>query len=169
MNVNEFIDLMLGRGAEPSPFAVIYDGNLTAMVWEDGTTTKTHRQDPDKYDPLFGTIACIVRKLTNNRGHAIDDNEALITELANGIQSVDDIDGLIQYAKFTLSILNVLHDSVDLWLPHLGPAEEKPESAKPDIADEVADAYCKGMTEISEKEREATRAEIRRIMDMGDF
>lgn len=168
MELDEFINFMLGVNVdEPSPFAIVYDGNLTAIVWEDGSVTRTHRKDPDKYDPLFGTLACIVRKISNNRGHSVDDNEALIAELASSIHSVDDIDGLIKYAKFTLNILNVLRGSQELWLPHLGPSDDD-EPAK-EAEETYVDRLMKDYEDIFEKRGDEARAEVRRMLDLGEL
>ena len=127
---------------EPLPDAerVIFNAPATVVLWTDGTKTISKARGGDEYDPLFGLVACIVRKLTHNKGHAVDDFEGLINELNDGIQSPEDIDGLTDFCLLTLDILTTLRCSSDKWLPQLGEPDvpEDTEKAKEELRSMVA-------------------------------
>ena len=68
---------------DPLPDAerVIFNAPATVVLWKDGTKTVSKVRGGDEYDPLFGLLACIVRKLTRNKGHAVNDFEGMLREL----------------------------------------------------------------------------------------
>lgn len=148
----------------PKPFAVIYDGDLTAIAWDDGTVTRTHRMDGDERDMLFGTLACIIRKVTNNRGHAVDDYEPMLRFIASCIEEEDDVDYLIDDCLLFLDVLSVLRDSKDKWLSQLGKGETKPVEASKPMAPKVVTP-----TEEKLAEYERTRQTVRNLVDMGEL
>lgn len=153
--------------------AIIFDGDLTAVAWEDGSVTRTHRVDDDEYDPLFGTMACIVRKLSNNRGHAVDNLEEWMHEVAGEIHSTDDLDSQIDELEGKLNALRTLRINEDKWLPQLGkPEAPKPKPAKPKAV--VATDYNRKvdtakLMEATLHNQEMTRQEIRNLIDNGEL
>lgn len=108
----------------------IFNGPATIALWADSTKTVSKARGGDEYDPLFGLLACILRKLTRNRGHAVDEFEGMLREIAGNISSPDDIDGLIDFCMLTLDILTVLRDSSDKWLSQLGEPEGEPDRSE---------------------------------------
>ena len=170
-------------GILPGVHDIIFDGRLTAIVWDDGTDTRTHLADGDTYDPLFGVIACIVRKLTNNRGHSVNDNEPLINEMARDIQSMDDIDTMTDYCLFTLDILSVLQCSSNIWLKHLGDgiesdAEDKQPSSCSNTSTDEKLTWLSDKVDLMNEEirlseeirrREEVRQKIRDLLDAGEL
>ena len=164
----------------PRPFSIIYDGDLTAITWDDGVVTRTHRQKDDEYDPLLGTLACITRKLTNNEGHGVDLFEDQMHVLADSIEDESDVDYLIDYYSTVVDMLVVLRDSKDKWLPQLGPKDEpereeaKPDSMVSDSAIEVS-AVRPTSAELEERieslvhHREQMRQKIRDLIDEGEL
>lgn len=119
----EFVRRAYGVEGEPElPHAekVVFSGPATVMLWPDGTKTVTKCREGDSLDYVFGMLACIIRKLTGNRGHAVDDNEDALRAMAGSIESVEDLDDLIDYAQLMLDTLVVLRTSSALWIDHLG-------------------------------------------------
>lgn len=51
----------------PKPERVILNKPATIVLWSDGTKTIAKCDEDDSYDPLFGIIACVIRKLGRNR------------------------------------------------------------------------------------------------------
>lgn len=166
----------------PRPFSIIYDGDLTAITWDDGVVTRTHRQKDDEYDPLLGTLACITRKLTNNEGHGVDLFEDQMHVLADSIEDESDVDYLIDYYSTVVDMLIVLRDSKDKWLPQLGPKDEpereeaKPDSMAPEPAIKVSyvpisstSAELEERVESLVRDREQMRQKIRNLIDEGEL
>lgn len=162
----------------PQPFSIIYDGDLTAITWDDGTVTRTHRQSDDKYDPLLGTLNCIVRKLTDNEGHGVDVFEQTMTDVAKYVQSEDDLDEIIEAYEIALDTLYVLRSSKPKWLPQLG--EDEPEEPSPtfrvdDSAITTGHVVSDKTTQLEERidqltrEREAMRQKVRDLIDAGEL
>ena len=98
-------------------------GSVTLVRWDNGDgKSYTHAvlRGGDEYDPLFGIMACIVRKLTDNKGHAVDAAEDDLHWIADYVDSVEDIDDLWQYQQMIADMLGTLLANVDAWLPLLG-------------------------------------------------
>lgn len=168
----------------PTAAKIIFSGGATIILWDDGTKTVAKCHGGDEFDPLFGIMACIVRKLTGNRGHGVNDSEQLISELAGRIKSLDDVDELIDETLRRLDLLAVLAESADMWMDQLGPADEPngaEEPAMPSVPDAAAES---GKTKVSftdraseledriekiERERDAIRQEIRDLIDRGEL
>lgn len=165
------LDAMTAEASEPEIEDIILNGPATVLKWDDGSKTVSKVRDGDKWDPMFGIIACIFRKLTRNRGHGVDDNEPLIAEMAEDIRSLDDIDRMTDFCLLTLDALTILRDSADLWYDKLGPEDEP-------VAEELpADEYVKYvhtkdlsdyMDELDRKHEEM-RQTIRDLVDKGEL
>lgn len=168
----------------PTAAKIIFSGGATIILWDDGTKTVAKCRGGDEFDPLFGIMACIVRKLTGNRGHGVNDNEQLISELAGHIKSLDDIDELIDESLRRLDLLAVLAESADMWMDQLGPASESDGAEEPAMPSVTDAAVENGKTYISfsdrtseledriekiERERDAIRQEIRDLIDRGEL
>lgn len=152
----------------PEAFSIIFDHGMTAVTWADGTTTKTHCQGGDEFDPLFGIMACAVRKLTNNEGHAVDDCEGFLHDFADSIDEPDDIDALIGFYSLLLDVLTVLRESECVWGPQLE-ADEPPAAKKPESKKAVATTTNEVESEASVRERERVSQIVRRLIDMGEL
>lgn len=168
----------------PTAAKVIFSGGATIILWDDGTKTVAKCHGGDEFDPLFGIMACIVRKITGNRGHGVNDNEQLISELAGRIKSLDDVDELIDETLRRLDLLTILAESADLWMDQLGPANEPngaDESAMPSVPDAAVEnektkvfisdrvSELEDRIERAARERDATRQEIRDLIDRGEL
>lgn len=168
----------------PTAAKIIFSGGATIILWDDGTKTVAKCRGGDEFDPLFGIMACTVRKITGNRGHGVNDNEQLISELAGHIKSLDDIDGLIDETLRRLDLLAVLAESADMWMDQLGPANEPngaEESAMPSAPDAAVEnektrvSFSDRTSELEdriekiERERDVIRQEIRDLIDRGEL
>lgn len=168
----------------PTAAKIIFSGGATIILWDDGTKTVAKCRGGDEFDPLFGIMACTVRKLTGNRGHGVNDNERLISELAGRIKSLDDVDELIDETLRRLDLLAVLAESADMWMDQLGPANEPngaEESAMPSAPDAAVEnektkvSFSDRASELEdriekiERERDAIRQEIRDLIDRGEL
>lgn len=165
-----------GSGDDPQPAIrkVIFNGGATIVFWNDGSKTVAKCHGGDKFDPLFGIMACAARKLTHNHGHGVDDNEPIIADLAKRIKSTDDIDELIEDCLRRLDLLTVLADSADLWMDQLGPACEPERDSHCDahVANPVVSSRMDELESRLEdlvREREAMRQKIRDLVDAGEL
>lgn len=161
----------------PEMDEIILNNPAVVVKWADGTKTVSKARGGDEWDPLFGIIACTVRKLTDNHGHGVDDNESLIAEMAKDIQSLDDIDYMMDFCVLTLDILTVLRDSKDLWYGKLGPDEDDFFEASP-VIDDRAVTIEHAIDKSSEledridqlvREREEMRQKVRDLIDAGEL
>lgn len=99
--------LGIERASElPRPNKVIINDPATVILWSDGTKTVSKCQDDDEYDPLFGIIACVVRKLGLNRVK-VDAWEWVIEFLANNLADADE-------CRFISDVLATVADAWDL-------------------------------------------------------
>lgn len=88
------------------PNRVIFSGCATIVLWSDGTKTVSKCHDDDEYDPLFGIMACVVRKLGLNRVK-VDAWEWVIEFLANNLADADE-------CRFMSDVLATVADAWDL-------------------------------------------------------
>lgn len=159
--VDSFVTIF-GSDDNPSVESVILSGPATVVLWDDGTKTVTKLREGDEWDPLFGILACIVRKLTRNRGHAVNDSEELLHAIAADVQCIEDVDALIDYGQFVLDVLEVLRDAAPLWMMMLGPDDEQTEAEDVDEPQPMS-------AEEAVRERERTRQTIRDLVDRGEL
>lgn len=176
------IDDMSDPGV-PEISEVILNDPATVVKWSDGTKTVSKARGGDKWDPMFGIIACAVRKLTRNRGHGVSENEPLIAEMAKDIQSLSDIDEMTDFCLLTLDVLTILRDSADLWYGKLGPADDEAEkdggvasdTSDPFYATSAQVAAASRVDELESRmegiiaERERMRQKIRDLIDAGEL
>lgn len=145
---------------DPKPTKVIFNGPATVTFFDDGTKVVTKAKDGDEFDPLFGIIACMVRKVGKNRV-TVDSWEPFIQFLAENLGSAKE-------CRFLADVLNATADAWDLdWVDEsMGEwAEQK--------ADESFDA-CFGEADDTETNEdkarcERTRQTIRDLMDRGEL
>ena len=139
----------------PKVDRLVFSGPATVTLFSDNTKCVTKCKDGDDYDPLFGVMACFVRRLTRNRGHAVDDYEPELKAIASEIQSPDDVKRLIGHYAVILNTLTMLDESSDKWLEHLGEGERKE-----DVEVEQPEAHI---------DHEAVRQAIRDLIDSGEL
>ena len=149
---------------------VIINGPATIVKWEDGKKTVTKCRGGDEFDPLFGIIACILRKLTNNCGHLVSEFEPDIREVAGFIDSIEDIEYMRDVALLWSDVLGVLLMSEDEWMDKLGPADEdadKTASAEKTNAERIASVEAD--LDKMAREQEVVRQKVRDLIDAGEL
>ena len=139
----------------PNVDRLVFSGPATVTLFSDNTKCVTKCKDGDDYDPLFGVMACFVRRLTRNRGHAVDEYEPELKAIASEIQSPDDVKRLIGHYAVILNTLTMLDESSDKWLEHLGEGERKE-----DVEVEQSEAHI---------DHDAIRQAIRDLVDKGEL
>lgn len=141
----------------PTAERVTMDGPDTYVMWGDGSWTKAHCDAGDEYDPLLGIMLCAARKL----GHRVDDFADAFAIYADGIQSVSDLDELIEFERTLFEVLTALRLSTGTWLPQLGPDTECPVSGRVDELEDRVDDIVRS--------REAMRQKLRDLIDAGEL
>lgn len=141
----------LGRINRLKPSKVIINDPATIVLWDDGTKTVTKAKHGDEYDPLFGIMACALRKVGRNRV-SIDSWEPVIGFLADYLADADE-------CRLVADMLNATADALDL------------NGVMDDVEEYDARTVAKAPS-YSEKEHvgyERTRQTIRNLIDMGEL
>ena len=88
------------------PERVILNDPATIVLWSDNSKTVTKCQEDDEYDPLFGIMACAIRKIGLNRVK-VDAWEWVIEFLADNLMDPDE-------CRFISDVLAVTADAWEL-------------------------------------------------------
>ena len=112
-------------------------------------------------------LACALRKITRNRGHAVDEYEPALRAVTSGIQSVDDIDQLIEVGMNLVGALMVIRDGASFWYPELGPDADHAPADDEGACPPGAIDHVVALT--SEHEIEMMRQTIRNLIDAGEL
>lgn len=75
--------------AKPAPKKVILNAPATIVFFSDGSKVVSKAHGGDTFDPVFGIMACALRKTSNNR-ESIDVWEPVIGYLASFLGDADD-------------------------------------------------------------------------------
>lgn len=169
----------------PKAEEVIFNGPATIVKWDDGSKTVSKARGGDVFDPLFGLIACSVRKVTNNHRRMVDATEDQIRVIAECVESFDDLCGYREFFAIMSDALDVTIAAKDKWYSQLGPKEpetepeeEPKESTTIDTATTIGtvnvlvrDGYndLNERIEFLEREHERTRQQVRNLMDAGEL
>lgn len=89
-----------------TPTKVIFNDPATIVLWSDGSKTVTKRKDGDEFNPLFGVMACAMRKLGRNRVR-IDAWEGVLAFLADSVADADE-------CRMLADTLNATADALEL-------------------------------------------------------
>lgn len=132
---------------------VILNDPATVAIWDDGTKTVSKAGGGDEYDPLFGIMACALRKVGRNRVR-IDAWEWLIAFLADNLADADE-------CRLIADMLDVTAGMMEM----------------PDVAKEL-DRWADGMArdaepvevvEAIEVDQDRLRETIRNLRDEGEL
>lgn len=143
---------------------VIFNDPATVVYYDDGSKVVTKAKDGDEYDPLFGLLACALRKVGKNRVR-IDSWEHVIEFLAESIGSADECRVLADMLNATADAweLKGVAESMDKWAEEQ--REEDEESASTFTVS--PEGFCKVVN--SEEVQEAVRQAVRDLMDRGEL
>lgn len=92
--------------AKPAPEKVILNGIATIVLFNDRSKVVSKAHGGDTFDPVFGIMACALRKSSNNR-ERIDTWEPVISFLANFLGGAND-------CRIIADMLNVTADALEL-------------------------------------------------------
>ena len=156
---------------------VIFHDPATILFWGDGTKTVTKCHDGDEYDPLFGIMASVVRKVTKNRGHGVDAWEPIVAFLADYLADADECRTLAEVLNLTadaLELEGVAESMAEYDKRNEEPKqEEKPENPKPEKKKDEAEHTRRVISDVLEYGAthgyERTRQVIRDLVDRGEL
>lgn len=159
----------------PTPSEVIANGPATIVLWKDKTKTVTKCHDGDKYNGIFGILACAVRKLTKNKGKGVDHCEDVLRDIARYSLCIEDY-------RVLSDALAIVADALEI--DGVGPAvaahkwepkeeAEKEPKEKPVIKPNM-DPFGDCCTVIIPEDddtrfRERIRQTIRELIDKGEL
>lgn len=141
------------------PTKAIISYPATVLFFDDGTKVVTKCSDDDEYDPMFGIMACALRKSSRNR-ERIDMWEPIISYLVGYIWGADDCRILADMLNMTADALEA--DGVMDAVCDYDEANISHEYAKPTMA------YANPINS-AEPNYERTRQAIRDLVDRGEL
>lgn len=177
VRIDEFEDAVLHFanthfGQKPTDVKdVIFHDPATILFWEDGTKTVSKCHGVDEYDPLFGILASVVRKVTKNKGHGVDAWETIISFLADYLADADE-------CRTLADILNLTADAMELDGVAEGMAEyDKRTEEKSEEPNDDAEHTRRVISEVlddvleygANHGYERTRQVIRDLVDRGEL
>lgn len=140
-----------GRINRLKPSKVIINDPATVVFFDDNSKTVTKAKWGDSYDPLFGIMACALRKVGRNRV-SIDSWEPVIEFLADYLADADE-------CRTIADMLYATADALEL------------DGVMDDVEEYDARTVAKA-TSYGEREHvgyERTRQTIRNLIDMGEL
>lgn len=166
---------VFGVKKRPTPSKVIANGPATIVLWKDKTKTVTKCHDGDKFNGIFGILACAVRKLTKNKGKGVDHCEDVLRDIARYSLSIEDYRVLSDALAIVADALEI--DGVGpavaahKWEPKEESEEEPKEKPVIKADTDPFGNCCYVMTSEDDdtRFRERLRQEIRNLMDEGEL
>ena len=154
----------------PAPKRVIINDPATVVFFSDDTKTVTKAKDGDEYDPLFGIMACALRKVGKNRVR-IDAWEPVIDFLSSYLADAKECRVIADMLNTTADALEL--DGVIDAMEEYDVREDTPGCQVFDTAVKVSTSSVVGELETRvadiEKGRERTRQAIRDLIDRGEL
>lgn len=152
---------------EVRPEKVIFNDPATIVLWSDGTKTVTKCGKGDEYDPLFGVMACVVRKIGRNRV-SVDAWEWVIQFLADNLANSTEcrlVSDMLAVAADAIDLDGVMED-MEANDAYDGPSLDELRYT-PDHA--ILTNKMTLSDEVSEQIREQVRQDIRDLVDKGEL
>lgn len=155
---------------DPKPTKVIINDPATVVFFESGDKVVAKAKDGDEYDPLFGIMACALRKVGRNRVR-IDAWEPVIDFLSSYLADAKE-------CRVIADMLNTTADALELGgvmdaMEEYDVREDTPDCQVFDTAVKVSTSSVVGELETRvadiEKGRERTRQAIRDLIDRGEL
>lgn len=154
----------------PSPERVIINDPATVIFFDDNSKTVTKAKDGDEYDPLFGIMACALRKVGKNRVR-IDAWESVIDFLSSYLADAKECRVIADMLNTTADALEL--DGVMKAMEEYDVRKDTPDCQVFDttVKDGTTSAVGELETRVSdiEKGRERTRQAIRDLIDRGEL
>lgn len=166
----QLIDKFKAWRDRPMPKKVIINDPATVVFFSDGSKTVTKAKDGDEYDPLFGIMACALRKVGRNRVR-IDAWEPVIDFLSSYLADAKECRVIADMLNTTADALEL--DGVMDAMEEYDEREDTPDRQVFDTAAKVSTSSVVGELETRvadiEKGRERTRQAIRDLIDRGEL
>ena len=154
----------------PAPKRVIINDPATVVFFSDDTKTVTKAKDGDEYDPLFGIMACALRKVGKNRVR-IDAWEPVIDFLSSYLADAKECRVIADMLNTTADALEL--DGVMKAMEEYDEREDTPDCQVFDttVKDGTTSAVGELETRVADIERgcERTRQAIRDLIDRGEL
>ena len=154
----------------PAPKRVIINDPATVVFFSDDTKTVTKAKDGDEYDPLFGIMACALRKVGKNRVR-IDAWEPVIDFLSSYLADAKECRVIADMLNTTADALEL--DGVMDAMEEYDEREDTPDCQVFDttVKDGTTSAVGELETRVAdiERGRERTRQAIRDLIDRGEL
>lgn len=154
-----------GNGAKPTKVII---NDPATVVFFDGSKTVTKAKHGDEYDPLFGIMACILRKVGRNRV-SIDMWEPVIGFLADNLADADE-------CRLVADMLNATADALDLKgvmenIEEYDARNAEPATTVSDRISEMSRIIGEDIEKLDQRlnEFERTRQTIRNLVDRGEL
>lgn len=155
---------------DPKPTKVIINDPATVVFFSDDTKTVTKAKGGDEYDPLFGIMACALRKVGKNRV-TIDSWEPVIDFLSSYLADAKECRVIADMLNTTADALEL--DGVTEAMEECDEREDAPDCQVFDTAVMAGTISAVGELETRvadiEKGRERTRQAIRDLIDRGEL
>ena len=144
---------ILGRSEQGehkiAPKKVHMNDPWTVIEWKDGTKSKLKCHDDDTYNPLYGIIRNVIRKVGHNKVR-VDSWEYIIESLSEFIENPDEV-------AFLQEVLGVLYDvmTLDGAMERLADYDvrNKPEDSAEEVRANIIDAIERTQDEIRQMVR----------------
>lgn len=159
MSDEKDVDVFRRWWHRPMPAKAIINDPATVLFFNDGSKVVTKCSDDDEFDPMFGIMACALRKSSRNR-ERIDMWEPIISYLVGYIWGADDCRILADMLTMTADALEA--DGVMDAVCDYDDARIRSEYAKPTMA-------RINHIEKAETNYERTRQAIRDLVDRGEL
>ena len=154
----------------PKPTKVIINDPATVVFFKSGDKVVAKAKDGDEYDPLFGIMACALRKVGKNRVR-IDAWESVIDFLSSYLADAKECRVIADMLNTTADALEL--DGVMKAMEEYDVREDTPGCQVFDTAVKVSTSSVVGELETRvadiEKGRERTRQAIRDLIDRGEL
>ena len=155
---------------DPKPTKVIINDPATVVFFESGDKVVAKAKDGDEYDPLFGIMACALRKVGKNRVR-IDAWESVIDFLSSYLADAKECRVIADMLNTTADALEL--DGVMDAMEEYDEREDTSDCQVFDAAVKVGTSSAVGELETRvadiEKGRERTRQAIRDLIDRGEL
>lgn len=160
----------LGRINRTKPTKVIINDPATVVFFDDNSKTVTKAKHGDEYDPMFGIMACVLRKVGRNRVR-IDSWEPVIGFLADYLAGAKE-------CRLVADMLNATADALELDGVMDDIEEYDARNTEPEQVGTVSDRISEMSRIIDDdierldqrlNEFERTRQTIRNLVDRGEL
>lgn len=142
----------------PFPMQAHLNSPWTVIEWADRDKDKVRCSEDDEYDPVFGLMWCALHKVTRNRVR-VSDWEPVIGFLAENLATPDEMRMVSRMLSVTADAMEL--DGVAEAIEEYDGAGEVPQEARQEAPQELTDEALRSLEE--------TRAELRRLMDLGEI